>query len=170
MAESQSNYYLNMAESHSSWRSNHLLRKCNLGTNCRDINLIDKCGLIQCTNSWNTDAQGGKVGRSCCIYVMSPKCCQNEILSSIVCSNCISEESDEEKESEKDRLLELESELDSNASQWVKSTIPATTYLLLKIAPDVLTGQYSKYISSMSTYMLSVSESLLSSTVYAGPE
>jgi hypothetical protein len=39
---------------------------------------------------------------------MSPKCCQNEILSSIVCSNCISEESDEEKENEKDRLLEEE--------------------------------------------------------------
>jgi hypothetical protein len=53
---------------------------------------------------------------------MSPKCCQNEILSSTVCSNCISEESDEDKESEKDRLLELEGKPTSTDALFLPST------------------------------------------------
>jgi hypothetical protein len=53
---------------------------------------------------------------------MSGKCCQNEILSSIVCSNCISEKSDDDKEREIDRLLELEGKPTSTDALFLPST------------------------------------------------
>jgi hypothetical protein len=54
-------FMLNMAESLKvpRYRYNILLCKCNLGTKCLDLNLLDSGNTVQCTYVMTSDGQGG---------------------------------------------------------------------------------------------------------------